>query len=252
MPTRNRFPESAVEDEDAGEDMDSSGSEPDYAAGASDIVYASGNEMDGDDSASNAGDRDHTAAASLAAARSAWALRDPAMRRDRQGLDMDLSPSAAGGAAGLSWSTGAGGAPRPGKRKLNDFSSNDRFESYTNYSAFKRRAVSPAASTSSVSLSPLLTAAGTVKEPPPASLAPLGPPMNGSGYGSVPPSPANALPIGIGGPSGTGSWFNSRSRASSPAPSISSSAGTTRRWMGPVPEEDREKNKVDLGKMSLG
>ena len=217
--------------------MDSSGSEPDYAAAseADAAIYASGNELDGDDSASNAGDT-AGAAASLAAARNAWALRDPAMRRDRPGLDMDLSPSSA-----LGWSN----APaRPGKRKMND---NERFEPYN--SAFKRRAVSPA-STSSVSLSPLLTNTALKDLPAAAALPALGPPVGipigaASAQASVPPSPA--MPM-------TGaSWFNpARSRGSSPAPSMSSSAGTTRRWMGPVPEEDREKNKVDLGKMSLG
>ena len=238
MPTRNRFPESAVEDDDTG-DMDSSGSEPDYAAisEAEAAPYASGNEMEGEDSASNAGDS-IGGNASLAVARNAWALRDPALRRDRPGLDMDLSPSAA-----MGWSANA--PPRPGKRKMND---NERFEPYN--SAFKRRAVSPAASTSSVSLSPLLTNTALKELPSAAGLPALGPPVGipigqGSAQSSVPPSPAI--------PMAAGSWFNpSRSRASSPAPSMSSSAGTNRRWMGPVPEEDREKNKVDLGKMSLG
>lgn len=120
----------------------------------------------------------------------------------------------------------------------------DRFEVYN--SAFKRRAVSPG-STSSVSLSPLLTNANLREVPalpPVGGLSALGP------AAQIPQSPSVAPGTALQG----NSWFypGSRSRASSPAPSMSSSAGTTRRWGGPMTDEERERNKVDLGKMSLG
>lgn len=224
---------------------------------------------------------------------------------------MQLSPSSA-----LGWSASA--AARPGKRKMNDA---ERFEPYN--SAFKRRAVSPSAS--SVSLSPLLTQANlaSIPVPPLNGLLPtLGPAANISGVvnnnsnnnnnssislmtfpytggggnsssapgsalsangsvsGSVPPSPSisssttgpislnattgpaatsfsNLISAGGGGaPSSSAGWLASRSRASSPAPSLSSSAGGTRRWAGGngsganANEEDGK--RVDLAKMSLG
>lgn len=79
FPTKNRFPESAVVDDEDGGEADSSGSDDaDYAAAS-----ASGNEAgaDTDDANSTAGMDSR-----------AWALRDPALhRRDRPGMDMDVS-----------------------------------------------------------------------------------------------------------------------------------------------------------------
>ena len=79
FPTKNRFPESAVVDDEDGAEADSSGSDDaDYAAAS-----ASGNEAgaDTDDANSTAGMDSR-----------AWALRDPALhRRDRPGMDMDVS-----------------------------------------------------------------------------------------------------------------------------------------------------------------
>ena len=127
----------------------------------------------------------------------------------------------------------------------------ERFEPYT--SAFKRRAVSP--STSSASLSPLLTQANLANLPNPLhSNLPSLDPANGA-YSAQYSSNLNMLPPSSLPPSpniGSGSRY-ARSRASSPAPSISSSAGTTRRCVNLHADEETKGNRqVDLGKMSLG
>ena len=282
MPTRNRFPESAADDEDE-DAVDSSGSEPNYATGAE---AASDTGMpDEDDSGyiptsanQTPVERQMPDPGSNKSGYGAWAMRDsssslwigqtkpltPGGSTNRLGGDMEvssrhlsllawyvrlnsflqagqLSPSSA-----LGWS--ATTASRPGKRKINDA---DRFESYS--SAFKRRAVSP--STSSVSLSPLLTHTNlaNLPLPLPSNLISLGPAANIYTYSSnnsqsmLPPSSVPPSPV-----IGSGPWL-SKSRASSPAPSMSSSAGTSRRW-GNLNADDETKynNKVDLGKMSLG
>lgn len=273
QPTRNRFPETVVDDEDdAG--VDSSGSENDYASLAeAGMDQASASDTGGgmligedEDASSNAGENSN--GESMAFNRSAWLLRDPAISKPltpggpaRVNAEMDvsmlrrytdscllrekltsicgpqLSPSSA-----LGWSSlGA----RPGKRKLND---SERFESYN--AAFKRRAVSPA-SASSVSLSPLLAVRdlqGAGIPPAPPNLSTLGPAaqISSSAYSnhiaanSVPPSPIVGTAVGS-------AWSSaSRSRGTSPVPSAVSASG--KRW----PEEEKERKSVDIGKMSLG
>lgn len=243
---KNRFPESVADEED--DDIDSSGSEPDYASAAEagfDPASASdtgGNMMVGEDEdvSSNAGG-DMGGGDSGLVSRSAWTLRDPTLYKPptpggpgRLAGEMDLSPSSV-----LSWSA----ATRPGKRKFND---GDRFEPYN--AAFKRRAVSPA-SASSVSLSPLLATRdlqGSAIPAPPSTLATLGPAAQISSAwqnqglslnSSVPPSPVV---------SGGGTWLNpNKSRGNSPANMVSSSAKR-------FPEEDKERKAVDLSKMSIG
>lgn len=161
-------------------------------------------------------------------------------------LALQLSPSSA-----LGWSSAS--ASRPGKRKMNDA---ERFEPFN--SAFKRRAVSPSAS--SVSLSPLLTQTNLANLPLPSTqnLPSLGP------AASITPSSNYAFPQNLSIQSqssapqspivGTGTW-HSKSRGSSPAPSMASSSGTGRRWGNPLStntdDEAKPNNKVDLGKMSL-
>lgn len=96
MPVKNRFPESAVDDED-GDAIDSSGSEPDYAIeeAASDIGM-----QEDEDAASNGGGT--AADGSELPPRpntNLWSLRDPSTSmwnkpltpNSRPGLDMDVS-----------------------------------------------------------------------------------------------------------------------------------------------------------------
>jgi hypothetical protein len=96
MPVKNRFPESAVDDED-GDGIDSSGSEPDYAIeeAASDIGM-----QEDEDAASNGGGT--AADGSELPPRpntNLWSLRDPSTSmwnkpltpNSRPGLDMDVS-----------------------------------------------------------------------------------------------------------------------------------------------------------------
>ncbi|GAA5973440.1 hypothetical protein JCM11641_006461 [Rhodosporidiobolus odoratus] len=131
---------------------------------------------------------------------------------------------------------------RPGKRKIHD----DRFEPYANQ-AFKRRAVSPAAS---LSLSPGFHAPQPPSAPSPCystyrSKNPTPPPIPPSSLGSAQPLPIPSSPrlgVGVGVPIGSGTsstaaphhqFFSALShphpitQSASTSTSLSSSSGTT-------------------------
>ncbi|GAA6043977.1 hypothetical protein JCM8097_003416 [Rhodosporidiobolus ruineniae] len=147
---------------------------------------------------------------------------------------------------------------RPGKRKIND----DRFEPYA-HQAFKRRAVSPAAS---LSLSPGFHASSAPKHPTPPPIpssslalsiststthtAPVAIPSPTTGSFSLPPAnppPPTAPPhhqffTSVSASSGfTTSLPGTRSAAASPSTSLSSSAGTASRGFMSFALSDRHR-----------
>lgn len=161
----NRFPEQAGEEDPKLLRVTGDSSGSDEETGGSDAFSrgADGMQLDEENAGSpyddQSGADQDAAAASRRRIAALWSLRDTTRPSPRLNLgDFDHSPSTPG------WSSGSGDR-RPNKRKADD----NRFEPYSSL-AFKRRAVSPTAS--SIAGSPVLAAQTTSAHLPTPSPGP--------------------------------------------------------------------------------
>ncbi|GAA6057889.1 hypothetical protein JCM3770_001820 [Rhodotorula araucariae] len=281
-PTPNRFPEQAAEDEDllshrtgGGSSSSSNDDGDDVLEGGSDwgAMSVGGYATEEDEERrSNVvwnGIRSGPGGNAVTVATLSGTGRSP--HGDRRGMELE-TPFAAPQTPSATLAT------RPGKRKMND----DRFEPYA-HQAFKRRAVSPAAS---LSLSPGFanppthhsssSSTSSRPTPPPLPMSSLGQSSTADTQPVAIPSPSNSggahyhffssvSGAGVGGGGGSGA-AGMRSRAGSPAAASSLSSSTGRgfaafavserhRPAGATEERERAlAMKLDpdgLGRMSL-
>ncbi|BGP42144.1 hypothetical protein JCM10450v2_006231 [Rhodotorula kratochvilovae] len=280
-PTPNRFPDQAAEDEDllshrtgGGSSSSSNDDGDDVLEGGSDwgAMSVGGYATEEDEERrSNVvwnGIRSGPGGNAVTVATPSGTGRSP--HGDRRGMELE-TPFAAPQTPSTTFAT------RPGKRKMNE----DRFEPYA-HQAFKRRAVSPAAS---LSLSPGFanppthhsssSSTSSRPTPPPLPMSSLGQSSTSHTQPVAIPSPSNAggphhhffssvSGVGIGAGGGAA---GTRSRAGSPAAASSLSSSTGRgfaafamserhRPSGALEERERAlAMKLDpegLGRMSLG